>query len=241
MSEQMQEDVYLEREPREAPVFVVLDLDRTLIDNDVLVNIIFDVLPEMGYDESVVEGLIRVEHENKGNSFDLFGYLEQTSSRKVNLSTLKDHILARRPEDLVYDGVEELLDELSTAAVPHGIMTYGSMGWQSAKIDLFRALAGSKTTTLSALITNEKNKAEYIDAHWYSQERSRFTIPKELSGLEKGVAVSSVLIIDDKPTNFETSNSHIHGQVVDNSDKESGCTIDDISSSIGHTIRSLAA
>jgi len=196
----------IEMEPEVTPDFVVLDLDRTLIDNDVLVDIIRKSLTSFGMTQAQITELSENEKDNKGNSFDYLGAMLAIAPN-LNLTKIVESI-KNHPDftSILVGGAKELLAALRDKNIAHGILTYGSNpDWQYMKTDILRTLCGIEEEELVAAVTKTEGKATYIEESWYDSDKKMFLVPEELSGMPGGLWVRRIHIFDDKDINLEIS------------------------------------
>jgi len=213
----------LDRELTHVRDFVVLDLDRTLIDNDILVAIIIESLSRLGMNASEVAHLQAEEKAARGKSFDVIGALQLVAPDLSTNSIFEAVMSHPTSKNIVVSGTKELLATLKGSRVPHGILTYGTNPeWQTLKVDVLRSLCAITEEELPATVTGTKGKAFFIENKWYDASKQQFLVPEVQCNVRGGVWADAVHIVDDKQSNLEHSGvSRIYTYLVLPSSAES--------------------
>ncbi len=203
--------------------FVALDLDRTLIDNNVLMELVIESLAELGFTDSEVAAISHEEQGSRGRSFDVFGYISAQYPHRGDvlsihgINQLQKLVLEKNTDGFVFEGAQELLTRLEESRLQYGIVTYGSEIWQRTKISMMCTILNRPLGSLPAMVTSLKNKAELCETQWYRKDTDDFDIPAELNILHETRHVKSVVLVDDKIENFDTTMQHvIRGIQIDN-------------------------
>jgi FMN phosphatase YigB (HAD superfamily) len=200
---------------RAVPLFVVIDLDRTLLDTDKLNELLCQVV-DASNDARLDDGdpyayILR----QAGKSFSVSNYLNERFGPDANaMAWLRLQEAAHEHPTLLHAGASQLLATLDQQAVPYGLVTYGEANNQQAKLRLVHAVLGKQADELPYLITDEPNKAQWIAHHWKRTGDSAFHIHETLS--REGLRTDRVVIIDDKAMNTATDDPGICGILIDN-------------------------
>lgn len=199
--------------------FVVLDLDRTLLDSTEVAWFVLAGLASHGFSEKRIKQAIGYIETQSGKSFYLFDYISQefpeVKPGKLAAELLLDERLLNKVRSrLLCAGADELIEELNLHTVPHMILTYGEQDYQQFKISLLRKLVDKSTERLPALITQSENKSDWIVEAWFEPSREYAKIPDNVAG--EDIQARHVIIIDDKLQNTVTSHEHVHGLLVNN-------------------------
>jgi len=211
----------IEMEPQEEPDFVVLDLDRTLIDNNVLMELLYESLGGNSADDTQAKlhELRQKELANRGNSFDVLGALNEIWGIDAEFVNVLIDRIVNHPDALgiVVEGTAEILDELKKSDVLHGIVTYGeNVEWQNMKVEILRRIIGLNSADTPHSVTSVKAKAHYIENQWWDADRKQFLVPEEVCGIPGGVYARTIHILDDKKANLENSGElDIHAYLVE--------------------------
>jgi hypothetical protein len=199
--------------------FVVLDLDRTLLNTTEVALLVLAGLVSQGVSEKQIKQAIAYMETQSGKSFYLFDYIAQefpdVNPSKLAAKLLFDEVLVRKVRtNLLCAGANELIEELNLQTIPHMILTYGEQDYQQFKVSLFRKLVNKSAEQLPALITQSENKTEWIVKNWFELSHDYAKILGTVAGEE--IQARRVIIIDDKLQNIITSHEHVHGLLVDN-------------------------
>lgn len=209
-----------ETEPRIVETFTVLDLDRTLLASDTLVELMYNELVRAGIPADKATSDLSFIYDQTGTSFSLFEHMAQEFGEEA-VNIVKEAMLTQAKQgllthdDVLCEGAKELVDYLINSDIPHAVLTFGEQNFQDFKIMLTRAILNKTEEELPALVTSIHRKAEWIADAW-DTDGERFVVPMELTG---GVPVEAegIVVIDDKSSNLTSNNSRIKGILVDNS------------------------
>ena len=208
-------------EPRIVETFTVLDLDRTLLDSDTLVGLLYNELQKLGIPADELNLDQAFARDQTGNSFSLLEHLVHEYGQELVTGAMQSvRDLAQNgelpAEAIVCPGANELLDYLDDNNIPHAILTFGENDYQQFKIEVVRAVLGKTEATLPATITSEPKKAEWISHTWEGDgSGERFHVPVSISGDEQ-IQASYVVVVDDKSSNITSQNEHVKGILVNN-------------------------
>lgn len=208
----------------EVPTFVVLDLDRTLLNTDELnkymcahIETERDTTPEDGDAWNYIQ-------QQKGRSFSVLGYLrtrfgsEQWDVLQKQMVTMAD-AESLLSSAVLYPYVAELLNALDEARIPYAILTYGDSENQQFKLDILHATIGRKTEIVDALITDEQYKGEWIARTWRQNTGGAgeewFYVHPDLHP-EQTMKAKTIVVVDDKAQNAQANDAHIIDFIVDN-------------------------
>ena len=204
-------------------LFVVLDLDRTLLATDHLTTLMCDYLVRAGgVTEADAHDALAVIRASHGQSFSTLAYMAQRfGSDPVDrmVDQLQKDAYDGRLSDgrLLYEGASvRLLDALDAQGVPFAVLTYGERINQEFKLSLYRNLTARNKATRPAVVSNQPRKGDWIHAHWYDRANGHMTIPGEFTGA-RTMRVRRVIIIDDKLANLESPDGMVAGIHIDNS------------------------
>lgn len=208
-----------EQEPRFVDTFVVLDLDRTLLETDALVGLLCMQLLNHGITRQQVDVDLLFIHQQNGASFNLLDFFE-TQYGKGLFDVVKQEILelaknGELHEGLLCEGAPELIGELEESSTPFCVLTYGEEHSQRFKLELFEQLIGQDDAQLHAVITKETNKAAWIEKNWQHDETGRVIIPNDTYASSE-LRVRTVVVIDDKLSNLKSGDARIRGILVNN-------------------------
>lgn len=179
--------------------YFVLDFDRTL-GNTTALYVLFQEIIESVVDNDAMHQLDRVRHEveDKGGSFDSIYYVKEILSaagKSDKWQTIEDEFIRRANPDVYLEpGARRLIDYLDTHRCHYGIVTFGGEQWQRLKI---RAVG---LGDVPAIVTDTQEKGRLLSS--WRQSDGLFLIPEELTG-GVVVEVSTIVLIDDNPLNFE--------------------------------------
>lgn len=199
---------------RQVPLFVVFDLDRTLLVTNKLVERIWELLPELGVSSQEMGILKAYEISQRGKQLDLIKEIGERFEERFGVDELIALITEAGGDGLLYDGVSELLAELEENDVPAMIMTYGNQTSQEAKLKLTQLSLNDGVVLPFAKIVDHQRKAMWLAKHCL-QTRDGRVVPAELYPSEAIVA-QQIIVVDDKESNLETSAEDISGILVDN-------------------------
>lgn len=198
-------------------VYVVLDLDRTLLDTTKLVLLVAQILNALGVSKVELAKIYAHIRQQDGNQFDYNVYMrevlgDETVNAMIDQLTKQLESGDIDASELFYDGVAETFDALDTAGIPYGIVTAGGEETQTLKLTLLRAVF---KRNIPARIVASTGKAMLAQEGWYVPNQSEFIVPKDLSAGDSVVA-QRIAVVDDKPENLVTDNKHIATYLIDN-------------------------
>ncbi len=198
----------------EPKTFFVLDLDRCLLDLDETMGHYSEFItrhhPAIG---NRLDRACRVAELNS-DSFDVYKYLAMELGEAAIEELNELFISAVENEDLLNRGVGELTDRLALSEHDYGIMTHGSLKWQTLK------LRASGLDRVPHIITGQREKGSLI-ASW-QQPGGEFMVPNQLlSQFGQSAIFSSVILVDDKPDSFTGLPSGARGYLYRNPQYES--------------------
>ncbi len=214
-------------EPRLVETFVIIDLDRTLLNTDAWVNLVYLQLQKRGITPEQARHELDFTMQQTGTSFSLLEHIERTRGKVLLNDVMNDILLIAQngeldPDELLYAGTAQLLNVLEARNVPFAILTYGNELDQTFKLDIVRALLGRNSDQLHGVVTDEPKKAAWIVRSWTDVTTQRGVgIPISIAKIE-GLRASCIVILDDKKQNLEPSADFIKGILVDNSQQDSG-------------------
>jgi len=183
-------------------LLVALDVDRTLFDTSRFVELLYDRLLDHGVEKPIIDAMRDKELSSRGSSFDVVSSL---ATQKV-LPAVEE--LYPYATELLHEGVFELIGSLVHAKIPFVLLTYGSVVAQSYKISLIEHALGR---SLPFHITIEPNKAA-----WLERIESSGSFAIALDTMDRTIMARSVVLVDDKVSNLQTSHPRIHPILVDN-------------------------
>ncbi len=202
--------------------FVVLDLDRTLLDSPKLVSSIAPLFGEAGVPILQQAALYAHIRTQDGNQFDYVSYLRKELgdtivNRVVDMVRTKLETGELYASELFFDGVQELFEVLDGRGVPHAIFTAGGDETQQLKLELLEAAFGKH---VPAKIVDHARKAHVIQSEWFDTTEQMYTIPTELCR-EGSVQAKRIVLLDDKPENLEYDGEGIETFLIDNANTTS--------------------
>ena len=180
-------------------IFIILDLDRTLLDTEAFQHVYEQVIRERHSDVIEAMSYARDEVERGGGSFDTHEYMQ----RCVTPQQLRefDDALAERlrqsPESVMNPGSLTLLEQLRQLNVHHGVLTYGNDTWQTLK------MRASGLETMPYLVTQDNRKGHVLRS--WQADSGAFHLPTALTAQEMGghTIYSSIVLLDDKAVSFQ--------------------------------------
>ncbi len=181
------------------PDYVLLDLDRTLLNTEAAMADYVALIRQ--HDANLSNRLYWAwrQAEDSNESFDARRFLiEEVVMERVPQSTVDQFDkLFSIPDQVDYsylnDGAGELLQALDERQVPHGVLTYGSVEWQTLK------LQASGLDALPHIVTQQRAKGRVLTS--WMQPSGEIKLPKKLTDRYKalgGGTLSSVVLVDDK-------------------------------------------
>lgn len=210
------------QEPRTVDTFAVIDLDRTLLNTDVLAELLYSQLHEYGFTPEQVAVELSFIQQQTGKSFPLFDHISKTHGSELLENILEKTLLLAEDGDLDADtllckGAAQLLELLERKDVPHAILTYGNELDQAFKLSLVRKLLRKTEQELPAAITDEPRKAAWIAATWDDIDQGAIAIPGPIAAID-GLRAHTIIIIDDKLSNLESDSKSVKGILVNNTE-----------------------
>ena len=226
-----------EEEPRDVEVFAVVDIDRTLLDTERLLNLFYDDFKSENHSHPLGEDELNELKENikdqTGNSLDFLQFIEGLYGDRLDIEAAVERVVSKvKAGDaaaLLYDGSEDLLQALSLAGAGVGLYTYGTERTQSVKVRILRA-ASSFMRDLPIVIEssdiNEIHKPDRAIDKWYDEESDLF----DVSHFEGYGKAEKLLFIDDKAKNLPPLRAHNQNMlgILVNNRPGSGRTIKDL-------------
>ena len=200
-----------EREKEDVDTFVVVDIDRTLLNSDTLLDYFYRALrasytEDDRLSEQEIETLRTEIAEQTGKQLDFLELIEARYGNRVDLEATIELLVANATDgmmhDILYDGAEALIDileERPNAAV--GLYTYGSQRTQEMKVRIIHAVS-ERLAMLPVAIESDaidtKNKPQRADEEW-RDDSGDFDI-----GFFDGYETAkSIIFIDDKDRKVE--------------------------------------
>lgn len=185
--------------------YVILDLDRTMLDTE-LANVLYqNVVRE--YDADLADQLIMAkdEAERDGMSFDLHQYIGRFVSPEERERFDERFVEIAQTAPLLAPGGEDLLEWLQEREVAHGVLTYGNYTWQKLK------LRASGLDRLPHMVTPDSHKAHVLRA-WQAAS-GEFHLPPEMVRHDLGARAifKAIFLADDKPVSFEDLPPNVYG------------------------------
>ncbi len=181
--------------------FYLLDFDFTLFKTHAGSSIFIEELAKAYPDEAreierrVAESLVTgVSFAIRDATVELVGELETHAIET-------QYIARARSENLLFDGVHEVMDYIETSGTRFGILTYGSVSGQTMKIH------AAQLQHVPFMVTDHKKKGELI-AGWWREDH--FIIPESLGGGE----ADEIVLVDDRLFSFEGLPDHARGYWV---------------------------
>lgn len=186
-------------------LYVILDLDRTLLDTEALNDGYQSVVRQL--DSSLADALMheKRETEDSGGTFDFHQFLhKQLSDEQVE--RFDEHVIEQlQSRSITNDGALELLQHLAERQIAHGILTYGSNSWQLLKL---RACGLDR---LPYSITSDSKKSRVIRS--WQGSGGVFHLPHELVAQEMGAhdTFDALMLVDDKAVSFDDLPMNVTG------------------------------
>ncbi len=183
------------------PLYVI-DLDRTLVDTDKIVEMLAISLNQQGYDgsalidkiekarlsESDINAKEAIDSLGKGVWESVWEYFRNEAKKKT----------------LVFDDAQLFLDSLKSAKAPHIILTFGiSKDWQDLK------LMSTGLDRVPTIVTGSREKGKTINS-W--KGNAGVYVPPGFAEL----SASSVVLVDDRPNAFsDITGNDLKGYLLD--------------------------
>lgn len=178
---------------RVADAFYILDFDRTLADNDKLLEVFLQVADE--YIDLPPEQIqaAAADVSKRGDSFDTAGYVRDHLAARNRLDDWDRlehwYVQETKSLDMLLPGAAELLELLDRSDYRYGMLTYGNPLWQRLK------LAAARLNHIPHIIMTTKEKGNLITS-W--RQMSEYVLPQEFGG----GTVEQIILIDDKAASF---------------------------------------
>lgn len=174
--------------------FVIVDLDRTLVDSDKLLEIFIEISNQyITIPQEQIEAADQ-DVKRRGDSFDTAGfvrdYLKAAGQDTVWDSLTQKFIRESRNLNYLLPGAAELLEFLNESGLKYGILTYGNPLWQHLK------LSASGFNHVPRIVMEQKEKGRLISSWFVGDD---FIAPNEFGGGR----FDSVVLIDDKAVSFD--------------------------------------
>lgn len=190
--------------------FFAIDFDRVLGNTPELYNLFLEVLKESGNLNTVVALENAYQHAvESGVSFSVTSFIHQQNMIDEDiLAMLGDDFVTKAEylkDTLAMEGAHEFIEYLRQEGISHGILSYGDKSWQEMKIQ------ASGFGDVPRMIIDHKQKARQA-AEWFDGQK--FHIPRQLTVGRQLLAVSRVVVIDDKQVAFEDMPVNMQGYLV---------------------------
>jgi len=198
-------------------VFYILDFDRCLGDTTKLQYELEAAVKRKTSISLHQLATARHEVELSGGSFDTAAYvqdiLKATPSDTAWDEVCQDMIEHARQKDLLEPSARTFIDSLEKRRAHFGILTYGGIDWQRAK------LRASCMEAIPALVTDNVSKGHVISS--WQQADGSFVIPKELlQPYDSQLYAKKIVLIDDKVVSFRDIPKGVSGFHVVRSDRK---------------------
>ena len=184
--------------------FIVLDLDRTLLNTDAYSRLLLNVA---GLSAQQNADLTAQLMQKTGAGFDLLASILRQGNSDV--AALTNTMLRCATDDLLMPGAKDFITSLDEAHDVYGILTTGSAQGQAPKLAVFRQLVRKTDRLLPAEITNALNKSKDFVLNRCRPRQNAFYISEELSGVRGGCYARRVLLVDDKPSNLSMPHARL--------------------------------
>lgn len=212
---------------RAVEYFVLLDMDRTLLDTDQWVDCLYAAFSLSDSEKTVEE---RRERQRRGAGYDLFRELHERYGRRLPGSHRGGHemaeVVANRIEALypavdlersLVPDVRELLAKLEHQAVPYAIMTKGGEASQLCKLLVLRAIL-SRPLPAVIIPDDAPPKAATVLRDWHDDHTGQFLVPPDYTSTDSAVRAHKVAVLDDKPENIAASHPSVYGVLIGRAD-----------------------
>jgi hypothetical protein len=218
--------------PRSVETFAVLDLDRTLLESGVLVDLMCMQLLNHGVSIEQVQKDIDFVRRNNGQSFSMLDFLEAQYGQEKYMSIMQEiEEQVKNGEltsELLCEGTQELLAALDAHDVPYAVLTYGERLNQEFKVTLLRHMVNRGTKQIHATVTSESKKATWIAGiEWKADGKEGFAVPAFVYP-QADLHAKHIVVIDDKLANLESDDDAVRGILVDNTKGSSALTTADV-------------
>lgn len=178
----------------ERRVFVV-DLDRTLIDLEKVMQVFYESCEQLSIDKNIVTQA-QAEIESRGQSFHALDYLKSQSLIDGVENFRNVFLKNSKTEDLLYPDAREFINKIITNDEPVMILTYGETEWQMLKLQAAGLLQ------VPAVITDNKEKGT-----WFTKRLMK----NGLYNIEHIGEAENISFIDDKLISFNNLPTNIKG------------------------------
>jgi beta-phosphoglucomutase-like phosphatase (HAD superfamily) len=188
----------METPRRHIDTYYALDLDRCLANTNKLQALLEKiVISETSLTRDAMHEAY-LAMVKSGDSFDTITFLEEKLAASGDLEDLdriiKMFIHDAQSVDMCEPNARELLRLLDEMNAPHGLVTFGGVRWQKAKIQV------THLEDIPSLVISTKEKSRLF-ATW-RQPDGAYRLPHELSPGED-VDADSLVLIDDKAVSFK--------------------------------------
>lgn len=190
---------------------LVLDVDRTILDTDALVDALISHARAMSGGEDIANQIAVTEREARGKSFDLIGELA-----KVQRLATYEQLESSAPA-LVYDGVAELMAFTQQRNIPVMLLTFGSLGGQALKVALLESVLDRRLPKV--ILTEDSSKALWI------AERRQADVYELTDDAGESIYCHEVILFDDKEKNLTPKDEHIYPVHIDHKGQTGGITL----------------
>lgn len=199
------------------PIFVVLDLDRTLFRSDLFFADCIDVLIALNLLDVRNANTIKQQVKaTKGQDTDWVKIIESITKHPNDtlMHKLYENFSSKNDNSLYfYDGAIDLLTWLKENNVHYIIMTKGGIVTQQLKLEIVQQTIEGN---IVSLITSAASKAQYIADRLNAIEGSECVLlPKEFE--YPNMKVEKIYVVDDKPQHLVSSSPIITGIHINNS------------------------
>lgn len=183
----------------------VIDLDRTLIDTDKVIEILFESLVSAGVDGAAFISKLEKARINEEN-IDTKAELDKLGTNIWN--KFSEYFLSEvKKRKIVYDDSFRFLDKLAKSKSKHMILTYGlSKAWQRLKLD------ATQLSDINYLITDTRDKSGLIQS--WKDDKGIFQVPKFSS-----LSAKKIILIDDREKAFLNTDKLLTGYLIDRAGK----------------------
>ncbi len=186
-------------ERAKSPDYVLLDLDRTLLNTEAVMLSYVKLIGR--YDANLSNRLYWAwrQAEDMNESFDARAYLDEEVMMERSRQDAVDQFdqafatASHDDEDFLNNGAAELLQGLEQRQIPHGILTYGSPTWQGLKLSV------SGLGDLPHLVTQQRQKGRVITS--WAAANGEIKLPTKLTKRYRLIGnrtLTSVILVDDR-------------------------------------------
>lgn len=179
--------------------FFAIDLDRTLINTDLVMELVEKTCKNIGVKYDSIE-IKKLASEQRGLSYEPISYIESLGG-DIASEFKKEFLKISFDNDLLYPDAHRFISRINKKSIDFLILTFGPKPWQSLKLE------ASKLINNPYIITDNQDKAEVV-SEWY--DGHLFVSPfKDIS------AKKHVVLVDDKPKAFMTNHPDCIGFLID--------------------------